>query len=91
MGSPMWDLIPELWDHALSRGQMLNHITEPPGAPSWLVSWVSLAEKRLDNVGEVLARVWGFVSPHVQPGGGPSLEAACSLRRRVPTGVMLSC
>ena len=23
-GSPMWDLIPELWDHALSQRQMLN-------------------------------------------------------------------
>lgn len=24
-GSPMWDSIPEPWDHALSRRQMLNH------------------------------------------------------------------
>ena len=25
LGSPMWDLIPGLWDHDLSRRQMLNH------------------------------------------------------------------
>ena len=24
-GSPMWDSIPETWDHALSQWQMLNH------------------------------------------------------------------
>ena len=27
VGSPMWDLIPELWDHALSWRQTLNHRT----------------------------------------------------------------
>ena len=25
VGSLMWDLIPGLWDHALSQRQMLNH------------------------------------------------------------------
>ena len=24
-GSPIWDLIPELWDHTLSRRQTLNY------------------------------------------------------------------
>ena len=24
-GSPMWDSIPELWDHDLSQRQMLNY------------------------------------------------------------------
>ena len=30
-GSLMWDLIPALWDHALSQRQMLSHPGIPPG------------------------------------------------------------
>ena len=37
--SPMWDLIPGLWDHALSRRQMLNHWATQASQYSIICNW----------------------------------------------------
>ena len=36
-GSPMWGSIPGLWDHDLTRGQMLNRLSHP-GVPGCFLS-----------------------------------------------------
>ena len=40
-GNLMWDSIPERWDHALSRRQMLNHWATQASHQIFIVSWKS--------------------------------------------------